>query len=125
VRPDRRTITVPVEGDGRALVQSCQAQEHDPRVLELVAVASDGARLRLVVRSPTGRTTLVTAVWAGSVQLGGRPLPATVDGIKSTIWLDLPHGCAPEWAHGGLPRDLDLDLDAGAPATITVPTGTA
>jgi hypothetical protein len=124
-RPDRRTVTIPVEGDGRVLVRLCQGRARAPHVVDLVAAGPDGARLRLVVRSPSGRTTLVTGVRAASVPIGGRPLPATVDAQDRTIWLDPPPRCAPEWARGGLPRALDLDVNAGAPATVTLDTGYA
>jgi len=94
-------------------------------VLELVSAVPDGDRLRIEVRSPSGRTTQVIGMWAGSVRITGRPMPATVDSANRTMWLDRPSRCPSEWVRGGLPRTIELDLDVGAPATVSVDTGFA
>ena len=118
--PGRPDVGVPLVGDGRALVTACESQTGDPHVLDLVRTEPDGRRLRMVITSASGRTTVVNRISAGSVPLAGRPLPATVDAEERTVWLDPPAVCPPEWLADGLPRTVDLEVDAGAEATVTL-----
>jgi hypothetical protein len=117
--------SVAVDGSAAALAVICELQPPAVHLLELVSVSPDGARLRLQVSSPTGRTTQVVAISAGGVALSGRPVPGTVDALERTIWLDQPKGCPAEWLLGGLPRTVDLRLDSGGDSTVSLDLGFA
>jgi len=120
---DRVLRSIPIDGDAAALARICTLQPAAVHLLELVSAAPDGARLRLQVRSPTGRTTEVNAVSARGVALTGRPIPGTVDALGRTIWIDPPASCPNAWLHSGLPRTLDLRLDAGGDSTVSLDLG--
>jgi hypothetical protein len=117
--------SVTVDGSAAALALVCELQPPAVHLIELMNTSVDGARLRLQVNSPTGRTTQVTGISAGGVPLSGRPIPGTVDALGRTIWLDPPTSCAQEWLLGGLPRTVDLRLDSGGDSTVTLDLGFA
>jgi len=117
--------SIAVDGAAAALAQVCEQQPPAVRLLELVDTSVDGARLRLQVSSPTGRTTQVTGISARGVPLSGRPVPGTVDALGRTIWLDPPTTCPQEWLLGGLPRTVDLRLDSGGDSTVSLDVGFA
>jgi hypothetical protein len=122
---DRVLRPIEIDGSASALARVCNLQRPAVHLLQLVSAAPDGARLRLQVRSPTGRTTQVNAISAGGVALSGRPIPGAVDALGRTIWIDPPTSCPDAWLHSGLPRTLDLRVDAGGDATVTLDLGYA
>jgi hypothetical protein len=122
-RADRTLVGVEIAGATAVLARLCDASGPEAQVLRLVSVQRDDARLRLVMRSPTGRTTQVTGLSAGGVALDGRPLSGSFDGRDRVLWIDPPATCPPEWVTAGLPRTVTLDVDAGGPATVTLDAG--
>jgi hypothetical protein len=123
--PDGLLLAVPIDGSAAALAETCNQQPPDVRELQLISAQQDGPRLRLTVRSPTGRTTQVTGVSAGGVPLSGRPLPVTVDHLDATLWLDPLTACPVQWEQSGFPRTLDLQLDSGGESTLSLDVGFA
>lgn len=124
-RSDHSLHSIEIVGSAAALTRVCHAQGPTSEVLTLVRVTEDGERLRLVVRSPTGRTTKVTGVHAGGVTFTGRPLDGAFDARERIIWLDRPRTCPSEWLSGGLPRTLTFELDPGGPAALNLDAGYA
>jgi hypothetical protein len=107
------------------LARVCQLQQPGSQVLTLVSAARDGIRLKLAIRSPSGRTTQVLALGAEGVPLTGEPLPSSVEATPRIIWLDPPATCPAEWVAAGLPRTVDLEVDVGGPATVSLDVGFA
>jgi hypothetical protein len=124
-RADHRIRTITITGASGALASLCDLQTPGAHPLALVSALPDDTRMRLAVRSPTGRTTRVTAIGVDGVPFTGRPLPATVGAQQTEIWLNRPASCPAAWVNGGLPRTVDVDLDAGGPATVTLDVGFA
>jgi hypothetical protein len=122
-RDDHSLVTVRIIGDAAALTRICDAQAPDTRILAIVRTDEDGDRLELVLRSPTGRNTRVTALRAGGVTLTDHPPDDPVDGREHVFWLERPRSCPIEWLSTGLPRTVELDVDTGGPATVTLDTG--
>jgi hypothetical protein len=115
--------SVPIDGGAAALARVCSGERPALHLLQLVRASQDAERLRLVIHSPSGRTTILRAVSAGGVPLGGIGSPVVIEGYDRSVWLDPPAACAPSWSVGGLPRSLDLDVDAGGPSRISLATG--
>lgn len=124
-RSDRSLRSVEIAGAAAALTRVCHAQGPDAQVLSLIRASEDGERLRVVVHSPTGRTTKVEGVHARGVAFTGRPLDGTFDARERVIWLDRPRTCPAEWLRTGLPRTLTFEVDPGGPATVTLDAGFA
>ncbi len=109
-RADGSNRPLAIDGASAELARSCSGGRRAGQSLELVSARRDGARLRLVLDVPSGRTVRVLAMSAGTVVLTGRPLPGEVDGQTRTIWLDPPAGCAVPWRTQGIPRGLEVTL---------------
>ena len=122
---DRALHTVDVAGAATALARACEAQGPATRILTLVSVTEDGDRLRLTIKSPTGRTTQIQSLRAQGVALTGRPLHGSFDARDRTVWVDRPPTCPAAWLSGGLPRTITMDVDVGGPTTVTFDTGYA
>jgi hypothetical protein len=122
-RADRSLQSIEISGATAVLARICNAQVPDLRVLTLVGVSQDADRLRLVVRSPTGRTTTIRGLRARGVALTGRPLSGGFDGRERVLWVDRPRTCPAEWLSTGLPRTLTVEVDVGGPATVTLDVG--
>jgi hypothetical protein len=121
--PDGSLLSVVVDGAGQVLTQLCDSGPEVDQVLRAVAIARDGVRLRIALMAPGGRTTEVQSVRAGGVALTGRPLPAMIEGVPRSIWLQPPIDCPETWRQTGLPQDLQIDVDIGTDATVTLPIG--
>lgn len=131
--PDDASRDVPVEAAAPALATLCGDGSAGavPLVTGVavpartdVAVLLDGARFRLSLVAPSGRTTRIVAVRAGPLDLSADPLPMTVDGTARAMWLDPPDRCPAAaraaLAAGGLPRSVDVDVDPGGGQTATL-----
>ena len=123
-RPDGGIRPVTVTGAADALATLCTRWPgQEPLVLD--QIRPDGNRLALVVRVPGGRSTRIDAVYAGSVPLVVSPLPTTVDGGRTTIWLQPPARCPVRWQVTGIPEQVTIRIEVGGPAELTVPLGPA
>jgi len=122
---DQVLRSVPVDGSAAALASLCEALTPRLHMVRLLAVGLDGPRLRLLIDSPTGRTTQLLGVSAGGVPLLAGATPSVLDAMGHTVWIDPPADCPPAWTRAGVPRALDLLVDAGGPVTITLDTGLA
>ena len=126
VLPDDASRDVPVEAGTQALAGVC-GRSPLPLVTGVavkavtdVAALLDGKRFRLSLVSPSGRTTRIVAVRAGSLDLTGDPLPMTVDGTARAMWLDPPTRCPAAVTAGGVPTSVQVDVDPGTGQTATV-----
>ena len=122
--PDGVRRPLPVEGASDALARFCSADAEQP-VIAVTRATEDGDRMRLDLTVPSGRTTSVVAVLAGSVPLRWSPVPMLLDGQGRTVWLTAPADCDPRWRATGLPVALDLVTDMGGAADLTLPVGLA
>ena len=131
--PDDASRDVPVEAAAPALATLCGDGTAGAvplvsgvavRARTDVAVLLDGPRFRLSLVAPSGRTTRIVAVRAGSLDLSADPLPMTVDGTARAMWLDPPDRCPAavrrQLAATGVPRSVDVDVDPGSGQTATV-----
>lgn len=127
--PDGLVRDIAVDVTAPALADLCAAGMNGTQELLRGRVADRGSdvarlvdrdRLRLVLVSPSGRTTRVVAIRAAGLALDADPLPATVDGTPRYLWLKPPTGCDASVLRVGAPRHVDVDVDAGSGQTATV-----
>lgn len=146
--PDGQEQPLPLTGAAAALTDACSRGIPGARPVEVVSAKStnlvagppqkqpgkdvpsgtaDDAthpaeQLRLVLNSPSGRTTQIVGITAGGVGLAQAGQQATVltGGRPATLTLTAPATCPEQWRAAGLPTTVRADLGDGSAPLLQI-----